>query len=271
MTKGSSTIIIRPEAGGLGDQLIYSTLPKCYSERGYDVYVSSATPFRNPEISKIVWEMNPFVRGFSDASQSIHPENLARAFRRSTQQSVSPIQAMEALHGFAPQHLYPYVGYKPSQRSDFRGKIVADPRSISQTFAPRVFAEFVVWMARWNDFDPKDVIVIEGRYAGNLGAKTLPKNERYRCSSIFEYADVIASSGLFLVTESGGHSLACALKADAPEPRIASLFSTEAFNDRLVTYPNAHYCVTGRSGPDFTQRFAWDPPRRRARWPWAKS
>ena len=49
-------VILYQPWGGLGDNLQFSTLPKLYSEIGYEFYISDQNVYRNPEIKKLVWD-----------------------------------------------------------------------------------------------------------------------------------------------------------------------------------------------------------------------
>ena len=56
--------------GGLGDNLQLSTIPRRFFEKfGYKgVYISNKDrqKFRNEGIKKLVWEMNPYIAGFTN-------------------------------------------------------------------------------------------------------------------------------------------------------------------------------------------------------------
>ncbi|MEI6843445.1 MAG: hypothetical protein WCK48_02980 [bacterium] len=62
------TLTIEVKFGGLGDHLFYSHIPRIAKESGlYDkVYISNKSPFRSPEYKTLIWELNPYVDGFSD-------------------------------------------------------------------------------------------------------------------------------------------------------------------------------------------------------------
>lgn len=54
--------------GGLGDNLQVSTIPRRFYEKfGYKgVYISNSVPWRNKEIKELVWDLNPYIAGFTD-------------------------------------------------------------------------------------------------------------------------------------------------------------------------------------------------------------
>ena len=49
--------------GGLGDNLQFTTLPKLFSEKGVDFFISQYNTYRNPEIYEFCWAKNPYVKG----------------------------------------------------------------------------------------------------------------------------------------------------------------------------------------------------------------
>lgn len=69
---------------GLGDALVYSHIPEIAKTLyNYDkVYISSLVKYRNQEVKELVWDLNPFVDGFTDKetefpqciNQRIHKE-----------------------------------------------------------------------------------------------------------------------------------------------------------------------------------------------------
>ena len=68
-------LILQIKYGGLGDNLFYSHLPRIAKETGaYDrVFISSRSAFRNQEIKKLVWDLNPYLDGYVDA-EGIYPD-----------------------------------------------------------------------------------------------------------------------------------------------------------------------------------------------------
>lgn len=74
-------LIIQVMYGGLGDHLIYSSLPRLLFEN-YDIktYISNKSLYRSPEIRKFVWESNPYItftdeKGWSLQGSTITTEN----------------------------------------------------------------------------------------------------------------------------------------------------------------------------------------------------
>ena len=68
------TLIIEIQKGGLGDHLFYSHLPRIAKQtNAFDVVlISNKSQFRNDDYKKIIWELNPFVDGFTDETGIFH-------------------------------------------------------------------------------------------------------------------------------------------------------------------------------------------------------
>ncbi|HVZ78910.1 MAG TPA: hypothetical protein VG818_13090 [Gemmatimonadaceae bacterium] len=64
------TLILQPCLGGLGDTLFMSHLPRIAKQTGRcsTVLISSQANYRDPAYRTLVWERNPYVDGFTDAS-----------------------------------------------------------------------------------------------------------------------------------------------------------------------------------------------------------
>ncbi len=62
------TLILEIKNGGLGDHLFWSHIPRIAKEtRTYEkVLLSNQSNFRNKNYKKLIWELNPFVDGFTD-------------------------------------------------------------------------------------------------------------------------------------------------------------------------------------------------------------
>lgn len=245
-------IVLAPHAGGLGDMLLYSTLPQRYAQRGDEVYIASNPAPRNLEAYDLVFGRNPYVSGVLDA-----PANAGGwifkdyAIIREAKRLANPILAVEHLHGFdrdVYSRVVPRIYADVGRRAKWLDRVVADPRSISQSMSPKAFGQFARWVCRWHGYDEDAIIVLDSKYAGPSGADSLPNNERYVVRDIYEYAEILLSAKAALVTESGGQVLAAALRPALP---TYAIFTTMAYNDRLFTFPNVTYYVTGQMSPDY--------------------
>ena len=253
------TIIIGVHAGGLGDHLAYSVLPRLYKQAGaarvlLSLRTTSGEPFvRNPDMSELVWKRNSFVDGFTDEPPNVGETSWPPvAFFRAAKTSSCPTDAVAKVHGFPAvatdgrTRLFPArpdLFYTPRFRQDVAGRVVCDPRSVSQPFSPDVFARFVAFIGTWFGFAPNGVVVLDSADAGVHGRLTLADNPRHAVGSIFEYADIVHSAGCFLVTEAGGQSLAAGVRS----ANTHVLISSRAFNQKHFMWPAHSYWVTSET------------------------
>jgi hypothetical protein len=252
--KASRNVIISPYAGGLGDNLCFSTLPEMYAHNGFKVLIGrpAVEPgIRNPETRRLVWEMNPFVSGFVDDVGITFTHREMHRWIWGQTETRTLVEAMEALHGFKPTHKLPKIYYQPKWRPEVMETIFADPSSISQPISPEIFSSFIDHLCRARDIDRRAIVLLKSNYAGSHGSQTLAENAIYNVADIFEYCDLVASCRLFLTAEGGGAILGSTLRGGEATPEIFSLFTTQNFNDRLFQFPNVRYCVTGKMTDDY--------------------
>ena len=125
---GSSTLVLEPQYGGLGDHLFFSHLPRLAKQfGGYDkVFVSTAAPYRHPDYKRLVWDANPYVDGFThehgpafDFAETDGDGNLLDYFMR-----LHGID--DGLRGHEPE-LY----FQPTLIPELVGKSAYDPNFVS--------------------------------------------------------------------------------------------------------------------------------------------
>lgn len=254
-------INLAPYAGGLGDALLFSTLPELYALRGDKVYICNTPACRNPEVRELVWGCNPFVSGFTNEQPNVIGGSVFLKENQKYNQIFyykhmrSSIEAIEKLHGFEnTDHLQcPKIYYKPKFLPDWRNKVVFDPFSHSQEITLNILEDFTQWICRWNNYNIHDMIILSSRYSGNHGGGLLQYNKGYFVKDIFEYCDIMNSCKAFLVSESGGQVLASALRANNPNINVFGLQTTKSVNNRYFLMPNILVYVTGRMTDDFKE------------------
>lgn len=234
-------IVLREPRGGLGDGLLYSTLPELLA--GNEVVIQ-ARP-RNPEVKRLLYDDNPFVSRVVDIDDT-EPPNAGsvhdREFFPEARHWTSPIALVEKLHGFLPKNTRPKIYYQPTLLSEWADKVVADPRSICQQFPPYTFNAFAERL-----FPRDEITVVDSIHSGTNGQGALSDCPQHRVSSIYEYCDIIASCRAFLVTESGGHSLAAAIREDG----IYVACTNAHINSRFFVYPGVLYSVVDGLSPTY--------------------
>lgn len=188
--------------GGLGDNLQKSTIPRMLTEHGYAVYLNykfNDGLFHNEEIKRLVWEMNPYVRGFTEEQPTIiregSPPNANNDF----------IRNWESYYGLEPKNSYPEIYYRPR----------------------KIDGIDVIFELSWlsGDYEPETVVkmanpIVE-MYGSSLCSQIVSEYQAERaelcginkidCDSIFDLADVLGSARAIVTLSSGPHMLAAAI------------------------------------------------------------
>ena len=93
--------------GGLGDNLQFTTLPKLFSEKGVDFFISKHNTYRNPEIYEFCWGKNPYVKGIVNNIANIG--SCAPDLQKGRTDNI--VSAAEIRHGFSGSGRYPEIYY----------------------------------------------------------------------------------------------------------------------------------------------------------------
>jgi len=239
-------IILWIESPGLGDHLIYSTIPERFARLGHRVFVSSKTPIRNDEVRSLLYDENPFIQGWSDQPANAGNSRPAREVPPNIRFR-SIIEAFEFAHGLAGVNLYPNIYYVPRLIERFTNAIIVDPRTHSQPFPPDMFNSFVERL----NFPKQHTYVVQTRHSGPNGSRSARAYRRIYIKSLHEYIDVLHSCLAYVGTESGGSGLASAIRKDRRNPELYAITTTKNWNDRVYIFPNVAYTVVSGLQPDW--------------------
>ena len=196
------TFRVRVNYGGLGDHLFHSHLPRIAKEHGgFDrVLVSRASPFRDGDYRKLVWESNPHIDGFCD-EEAPCPEFAEVPEGTNILDWIMLARGLDdGLRGHEPE-----IHYKPKPIAALADATVFDPNFVS--YVGRIDADAI---ARY--FREKNITIdcVLGPGPGALwsggSARVIDPND------VFEYCDIIASAKEFYCLTSGGATLAAALR-----------------------------------------------------------
>lgn len=229
-------IVISQPWGGLGDNLQFSTLPQLFTEKGYDVYISSRNAIRNQEIYDIVWGKNPYIKGISSL-----PSNAGscKAFNIVTS---NPMKNMELAHGLTEGCAeYPIIHYKPNYIPDLSNCLIFDYTSISSSYTDTTIQKyFTAVFDKYPHLTKKKVVfnTIANRSISGIDTDSI------RISNIYEYCDVIYSCNVFLSTFSGQSVLASAIKGKNPTPTIYTIHSHLSITQKegfMFAFNNINY------------------------------
>jgi len=223
-------IIISQPWGGLGDNLQFSTLPKLYSEMGYEVYISKTNAYRNPEIYDLVWKLNPYIKGESD-----EPPNAGHC-RRLHFFTPDFIKNIELSHGLVNgTSLYPVVYYTPTTLAEYENTVIYDITSISSSYSDaHIYTMFTQLFAKYPTCDKKKVTF------ASIANRETPdfQTDQIIVKDIYHYCDIIYSCRAYISLLSGGSVLASALKQNNPTPDIHCVH--HSYCD-IFTFNNALY------------------------------
>jgi hypothetical protein len=184
----------------LGDHLFYSHLPKIAKEvAGFDrVCISSRSEFRSDAYRHLIWELNPYVDGFTDEDAPTPefgtvPEGMNILDR---------IMLERGLDDGARFH-EPEIHYRPALKPELATTFVYDPNYVSYV----------------GEIDPRKVEQSLAEERENL-VQLRPRQPSFplplRCremetQSLLDYCDIIHSCKGFICLASGGATLAAAL------------------------------------------------------------
>lgn len=228
--KMEKKVILYQPWGGLGDNLVFSTLPKLYHENGYDFYISQKNTYRNPQICDLVWRLNPYVTGISNEEPNIGSNKYKKLHT-----SKSIVYNIESSHEFAPINETPKVYYNPKVIDYLKDKIIIDNSCVSGNLFPM---DLISDILEIKDLE-KQIMVPNFKYnIDELHKKE--KNDIYKnvidVDSIFDYCDIINSCYFFICSFSGQSVLASALNK---KNTICILPNEKKYSDYL--FPNLNY------------------------------
>jgi hypothetical protein len=255
--------ISHPGHGGLGDTLLFSTLPEeLYKQYDFKkIYiVTPSSGYYNKEIPNLIWNKNPYISGSVNYGQNNNfntfnikyiDNYLSQAILRHYGNN---IKAVEALNGLMPKNTHPKIYHNPEFKEKFANKIYVDTRSYSTNFSSQVLEIFIKYCARAYNFNYEDVIIINSKNSGPNSQLNMPNNPSYVLKNLEEYCDLIYSCKMFLTVQSGAAALASAIKGDNIYPKVVSLICTPSYNSKVWYWNNLDYICTGKFFDDFMDK-----------------
>lgn len=229
--------------GGLGDNLMFSTLPELYAKKGEQFYIQKDNPRRNQEIFDLVWGKNPHVK-ISDEVSNIGFNLTGNPYQPLGD---SFIGSVEKHHGFEGTGNYPKIYYNPQLISIFDHKCVIDLTAITRhSDYPTNIAEIAFEEAKKN-FRENDICFLTFPNVQSKNYLNVPY-ATYEIKNIYEYCDIIHSSEKYISLHSGGNMLATAIKQEEDFPGIfcyitKSLFDYLHGNGNQALFDNNTYIL----------------------------
>jgi len=198
----NSVLILEIKYGGLGDHLFYSHIPRIAKTSGAysQVLISNRSEFRSKEYQQLVWELNPYVDGFSDASG---PQ--LREFGE-VPCDMNLLDMLMLRLGLDDRQRFhePELFYKPRSRSELSNVVIYDPNYVS--FVGDISASQLEGFFRARNILPRQFKVRDKSF------ELLQHDGSIHTRNVFEYCDVIHSVRQFYCLSSGGATLAASLR-----------------------------------------------------------
>lgn len=196
-------LVLNIQKGGLGDHLFYSHIPRIAKETGkYDqVFLSNSSIFRHPDYKKLVWEMNPFVDGFTD-EQGIYQTT------EKINEDENLLDKLMLLYGLDDGKRFhePELYYKPAIKPGFENSVIYDPNYISYT------GDLASGKLIKNWFDDHHVPVNYQMKKLNHRYLPIENVEQIQTGSLLEFCSLLVSCKRMYCLTTGTATIAAALQ-----------------------------------------------------------
>lgn len=203
--KKNKKIILDIHFGGLGDWLVFTTLPRLLKETyGIDFYLSrrSLSTLRNPDTYKILFEVNPYFKGISDDAEVFtlqffaSEKSLWNFFTDRNGENI--IEKLERQFGCKGKGV-PEIYYKPKLLKQYGNVVLVDKNYISGLK--------LGWHYDEKSFERE----IQKELAKDPNSSSVEHVEVTK-QDLFTYVDMIYSCKHFITVLSGGAALAACFK-----------------------------------------------------------
>jgi hypothetical protein len=197
------TLTLSIQKGGLGDHLFYSHLPRIAKQYGgfNQVYISNDSIFRNPDTKKLVWELNPYLDGFTNDPGFFY-------FSENIQEGENLLDHLMLAYGLDDhkRNHEPEIYYKPKLVEALIDKTIYDPNYISYTGDIKYPATIQNWFDQNNIIPNAQMKVLGGRAIRIVCANTQSTPD------IFKFCDLLYSAKAIYCLSTGTGTLAAALQ-----------------------------------------------------------
>lgn len=249
------TLIIEIPYGGLGDHLFHSHIPRIAKEVGgyQQVYISNKSLYRHPDNKKLVWDLNPYIDGFTEKSgKSCDLEAIVKKLgklKNSETNLLDEIMFHYSLDDGERSH-EPEVYYEPKFIEEYH-KIIYDPNYLSCVGA--VNSNYMMLF-----LEKKGIYFDAIMKLRNQNALYEPNDDDdfINTKTLFAFCDLVHSSKKLYCLTSGTATLAAALR------KPAVVFYGD-FQPKGYQHSKLHqYCLIERSFVNKTMDKIKEPYRR---------
>lgn len=196
-------LILEIQNGGLGDHLFYSHLPRIAKEtKAFDkVFISNHSIFRNADYKKLVWEMNPYLDGFTDEKGIFHlPEKISKE-----ENLLDSIMLLYNLDDGLRFH-EPEIYFEPVINKELRNAVIYDPNFISYTGDLASGQLIDNWFSENNVEVAYQMKKLRHRYL------PITSTDTFETASLLDFCSLIISCKRIYCLTTGTATLAAALK-----------------------------------------------------------
>jgi len=241
------------EGYGLGDHLLFSTLPEKFNEIGQEVFFHSSNRFRNQMMKELILDCNPFIKGISE-----QPANIGQRLYLDNGNYFAQIKNMimrvEASNGLVPTNIYPKIYYRfdKNNPSTYKERIFIDDMAVS-TIVNNVYnnKKLIIETIRKilsNSINEKrEVFLIRAPFANSIQSINLDilGFPTIQIKDSFEYCDLIKNCFHFICLSSGSQVLASAIKRENIFPLITVIDSNphlqNCIDEGVFVFDNVSY------------------------------
>ncbi len=193
--------------GGLGDHLFATPVARLAKETGLyqEVWVSNQSEFRHPDYKRLVWEMNPYIDGFTDEKGLFDYIDILEEFKKKP--GINLIDALLMRYGIDDGQFFhePELYFKPKIRDDLQNAVIYDPNYVSNVGL--VSSGSVEAFFKKHQIKVDYQLKVRGQTNFPIGSH----QDILETPSIEDYCSVIVSCKAFYCLTSGGATLAAAL------------------------------------------------------------
>lgn len=204
------TLVIQlpTEYDGLGDNLVFSHIPRIAKESGKfkQVFISSRNSYKGADYADIIWGTNPYVDGFVDLPGTYSSIQMNRAMDKwyTLFPSFNLMDSIMFLHDLddGTRGNMPECYYKPNKIESLEGKTVLDVGAKTMDLS-QLDVKKLMRFLQSNGIVPDYVLS-----PGNLDFEDV---QELKTSSIQHWADIMYSAKNYVCFNSGGYWLSAAL------------------------------------------------------------
>ncbi len=205
--------IIQVAFGGLGDHLIYSSLPELlWKQKGIKTFISNKSIFRSKAIRDFIWGLNPYVTFTNEKGWYSY-----KALKHNFPTLDGYFQNLLGLQADGLPKIY----YKPNMIKQLRGRVIVDPScgvtgKANGYFEPDFYKRFIQYIKD----NGKNFVLITHLHSGTK--KELQEMiikefqpDCFQVKTIQQLADALFSAKERYLLHSGAASLSAALKLES--------------------------------------------------------